>query len=122
MAEAQTLAQRVVLVNRGVIVADGSPDDVAALTGVQTVKLNIDAPLSDLTAPPCVREASIDPADGRVRLLSTAPEDTLRVLFAAGRQVRDLTVTDVDLESAFVSLVHADTPAAAAPSTIEEKK
>ena len=122
MAEAQTLAQRVVLVNRGVIVADGSPADVAALTGVQTVKLTTDASLSDLSVLPSVREASIDPADGRIRLLTTAPEETLRVLFATGRLVRDLTVTDVDLESAFVSLVHADNPTAVTPSSLQEKK
>jgi ABC-2 type transport system ATP-binding protein len=93
MAEAQTLAQRVVLVNRGAIVADGTPGEVAALTGVQTM-----------------------------RLLSTAPEEALRVLFATGRQVRNLTVADADLESAFVALVHADTHAAASTSTVQEQK
>jgi ABC-2 type transport system ATP-binding protein len=122
MAEAQTLAQRVVLVNRGAIVADGTPGEVAALTGVQTMRLSTDAPLSDLAALPSVREASVDPSDGRVRLLSTAPEEALRVLFATGRQVRNLTVADADLESAFVALVHADTHAAASTSTVQEQK
>jgi hypothetical protein len=44
------------------------------------------------------------------------------VLFATGRQVRNLTVADADLESAFVALVHADTHAAASTSTVQEQK
>ena len=106
MTEAQQLAGRVVLVHRGRIVADGTPAEVAS-AAVQTIRLRTGTPPSDLTELPGVHGVDREP-DGRLLVRTNAPEEVLRALFAAGTDISDLTVSDIDLEAAFLHLVGQD--------------
>ena len=103
LREAQTVADRVVVLHHGRKIADASTQEIVRRVGVSKVHLTTDAPATWVANFPGVTEVSALP-DKPLELLSADPEGLLGALFAAGHQVRDLTVTDADLESAFVAL------------------
>lgn len=119
LAEADQLADRIVLINHGTIIADGPPAHIKSTVAARQVRLRTDAPLAmlhELPAVASVTPINDDSADDNVLTIATnAPEDVLRALFAGGYDVQDLTVTDADLESAFVHLT--GTPTAVSPTT-----
>ena len=110
MTEAQTLAERVVLINRGRVVADGTPAQIAA-QALRTIRLRTSASPDGLARLPQVRDVRPEP-DGRLVIRTAAPEEVLRALFATGADVAELSVSDTDLEAAFLHLVDQPTPAA----------
>ena len=116
LAEADALADRVVVISHGHFVADGTPEEIKATVAARTVRLVTDAPAAALAAVPGVRRVEVaagesDDTEHPVLVVqTTAPEDLLARLFAEGRRVEQLSVTDTDLETAFIHLV--GTPAA----------
>ncbi|MGD0862316.1 MAG: ABC transporter ATP-binding protein [Candidatus Limnocylindrales bacterium] len=118
MDEADQLARRVVVIDRGRLVADDTPAAIKARVAGKRVSFRSLDPL-DAAAfaglPVCglvldgERPAGAEdeaPGDsGRlVRFLSTEPEAALSALFARSVRVRDLEVVGADLEEAFLSL------------------
>ena len=115
MDEVQQLAGRVVLVHRGRIVADDTPAEVASVA-VRTVRLRTDAAPSALAELPGVRAVDTEP-DGRLVVHTNTPEDLLGALFRGGSAISDLTVSDFDLEAAFLHLVGEGPPGTTAHPT-----
>lgn len=116
LAEADEFAERVVVINAGRIIADGTPHEVKQLVPGRTVEVTTDAPDTELLALPGVRglehvipgeRAHLPGTTRPVRLQVVSPEDTLRALFHSGRTVTDLTVTEASLEDVFVHLTTA---------------
>ena len=103
LREAQEVADRVVVLHHGRKIADGSTAEVVARVAVRRVRLRTDQEPAGLANQPGVRSVSAMP-DGRLELLVSDPETLLEGLFRRGHQVTELTVTDADLESAFVAL------------------
>jgi ABC-2 type transport system ATP-binding protein len=112
MDEAATLCDRVGVVDRGRLIALGTPADLIASLGaahVVEVRLADGAaapPVSVVDSLPGVREARVSP--GLVTLGSSAIHETipavLRALAEAGSAVRDLTTHSATLEDVFVAL------------------
>ncbi|MFC6706011.1 ATP-binding cassette domain-containing protein [Flexivirga alba] len=107
LREAQEVADRVVVLHHGRKIADASTQEIVRRVGVSKVHLTTDASVVWIANFPGVTEVSVL-RDRRIELLSADPEGLLGALFAAGHQVRDLTVTDADLESAFLTLTQED--------------
>jgi ABC-2 type transport system ATP-binding protein len=109
LEEADALADRVVVVNRGEVVASGTPDEIKARVGGKRVRFRAPglerAALSGL---PGVQTVSLvaDAAD----LYTLEPERVLRELFNRGVAVSDLTVAGAGLEEAFVSITRLAAP------------
>ena len=107
LEEADELAQRIVVIDRGVVIADASPGEIKSRVAGKRVVFVSDHTLTegDLAGLP-YRSLEIDGA--RVRMLSNSPEDLLRELFRRGIEVRELEVAGADLEEAFLtlSLIH----------------
>jgi len=105
LEEADELAQRIIVVDRGVVVADATPDEIKARVVGKRVSFATAQPLSeaDLRGLPYSR---LDLNGDRVRLFSNAPEAVLRDLFNRGVEIRDLTVVGADLEEAFIAITH----------------
>lgn len=103
LREAQQVADRVVVLHHGRKIADAPTQDVVRRVGVSTVQLTTDASPLWLANLPGVAQVS-PMLDGRTELLVVDAADLLRALFTAGHDVRDLTVGDADLESAFLTL------------------
>jgi ABC-2 type transport system ATP-binding protein len=103
LEEADQLAERIVVVHRGRVVADAAPDAIKARVAAKRVTFRCAAGLaSGALAGLPVRHAEV--ADGRVRLLSSEPEAVLRALFGQGLEISDLEVEGASLEEAVVSL------------------
>ncbi len=113
MDEADALADRIVVINAGRIVADGSPAHIKSLVAARQVQLTSDIPLACLRDNPRVRSVDSSPAvtgDPNLHHLTIHTADAeglLAEIFAGGYVVTHLTVSDTDLESAFVHLTQA---------------
>lgn len=103
MDEADDLAERVVVIDHGTIVADDSPAAIKARVPGRRVSFRSDPALgaADLAGLP-VDGLTVD--RGIVRFLSNEPEIVLGALFARGVHPLDLEVVGADLEEAFLSL------------------
>jgi len=102
LEEADALADRILVMAQGRIIADGSPADIKALAGGKIIELRTDAPDDQLRALPGVEGTAR--VGERMRLTTTNAEGTLRALFANGCSVEDISVERAGLEAAFLGL------------------
>ncbi|HEY7252368.1 MAG TPA: ABC transporter ATP-binding protein [Methylomirabilota bacterium] len=103
LREAEELAGRIVVIDRGTVIADASPRELKARVPGKKITVIAGRPLSraDLDGLP----ASVMSLDGdRASLLSNEPVAVLRELFRRGVDVVDLEVSGADLEEAFLAL------------------
>ncbi|MFE0873400.1 ABC transporter ATP-binding protein [Streptomyces smyrnaeus] len=107
LEEADEVADRVLVLHRGRLLADGSAARIKAMAGVRRVGFTLDA------VPDGVREAQLralpgvaelDLAGATVRLRCTDADATVHALYALGLHPRGLEVTGLGLEEAFVTL------------------
>jgi ABC-2 type transport system ATP-binding protein len=107
LEEADQLAKRVVVIDRGLVIADASPDEIKSRVAGKRMRFAA-AGLTekDLEGLP-VTTSTIE--DHSVQLLTNQPETVLRELFRRGVEITDLEVSGADLEEAFISLTrHGD--------------
>ena len=102
LEEADQLAKRVIVIDRGEVIADATPDEIKSKVAGKRVRfLATGLTDKDLDGLP-VSATSIE---GRtVQLLTNQPELVLRELFRRGLEISDLEVSGADLEDAFVAL------------------
>jgi ABC-2 type transport system ATP-binding protein len=113
LEEADELAERVIVIDRGLVIADASPREIKSRGAGKRVTFTSDHPLqeSELEGLP---HSSLEIDGSRVRMLSNQPELVLQEVFRRGLAVRDLEVVGADLEEAFVTLTSRQ-PGPAAP-------
>ena len=105
LEEADRLAERIVVIDRGQIVADAAPDVIKARVAAKRVTFRCPAGPDDLAgALTGLPVSHAEVVDGRVRLLSSEPEAVLRALFGHGLEISELEVGGASLEEAVVSL------------------
>jgi ABC-2 type transport system ATP-binding protein len=102
LEEADALADRVVVLNRGRIIADGTPAEIKQRTAGRRVRCRTVLGLEALRALPGVQAARSDQA--RVELLTSRAEEAVRVLLERDPGLTDLEVTGAGLEDAFLTL------------------
>jgi ABC-2 type transport system ATP-binding protein len=107
LEEADAIADRIVVIHQGQIIKDGSPHDIKRLVAAKTVKLKTDVWLEQAQSFPAVERATQD--NGYLTIYSNEPEKFISELIRKGHTMTDLTVTDTDLEAAFVSLTQKQT-------------
>jgi ABC-2 type transport system ATP-binding protein len=101
LEEADQLARRVIVIDRGRIIADSTPAEIKSrvagkrITFTTTQQLPEGLPLTGLRV-----------EGTRVRLLTNEPESVLRELFSRGIEMQQLEVSGADLEEAFVAMTH----------------
>jgi ABC-2 type transport system ATP-binding protein len=101
LEEADQLAKRVIVIDRGVVIADASPQEIKSRVAGKRVRFAASLTEKDLDGLP-VSASTIQ--DHRVQLLTNQPEAVLRELFRRGVEISDLEVAGADLEDAFISL------------------
>jgi ABC-2 type transport system ATP-binding protein len=103
LAEADALADRVVVMDSGRIVADDTPAAIRARAGGAVIRCRtaVSAPRAAIF--PGVREVATDGAD--LRLITTDAAATVRRLLDADPALADLRVHDAALEDAIASLL-----------------
>jgi ABC-2 type transport system ATP-binding protein len=104
LEEADAVADRVLMIARGRLVADGSPDQVKAVaSGRSVVSFAADGTAVDvLHRLPGVEE--VETGRGRLTLHTSDPDATVRALFERLPAVEDLKITRVGMEEAFLQL------------------
>jgi ABC-2 type transport system ATP-binding protein len=103
LREAEEMARRIVVIDRGAVIADASPQELKAQVPGKKITLIGGRPFAeeDLHGLP----AQVLSVNGdRASLLSNEPATVLRELFRRGVDVTDLEVTGADLEEAFLAL------------------
>ena len=105
LEEADQLARRIIVIDRGHVIADASPADIKARVAAKHVMFTSDRQVtaSELEGLP-LTGTQID--DHRVRLLTNEPETVVRELFRRDFAIHDLEVGGADLEEAFVAMTH----------------
>jgi ABC-2 type transport system ATP-binding protein len=103
LEEADELAERIVVIDRGVVIVDAAPREIKSRVAGKRVVFTTDHELkeSELAGLP-YSALTID--GNRARMLSNEPEALLREVFRRGLEVRDLEVAGADLEEAFITL------------------
>ena len=108
LEEADSYADRIVLMARGRIVADGPTTEIKATVGLRTIRATLPAaPLAELSQLPGVSTAD-SRGDGVV--LTCADSDrAIRALLERFPAARDIEISGAGLEEAFLALT-ADQP------------
>ncbi|WP_019587153.1 ABC transporter ATP-binding protein [Deinococcus apachensis] len=103
LEEAERTADRVVVMNAGRILADGTPDRLRASIATTRVRFTSDLVLTELRHLPGVEAAEVD-ARGHATLTTRTPEALVTALVQSGTVFTELEVTRASLEDAFMSL------------------
>jgi ABC-2 type transport system ATP-binding protein len=114
LAEAEEVADRVVLLHRGRVMADAPPTQLAQLVPGSLVTVVTDAPAGTIAAWPGVGE--VRPAEGprppggwsRLTVSAADAPSVVVPLVRGGYALAELTVRDADLETAFARLTGLD--------------
>jgi ABC-2 type transport system ATP-binding protein len=106
LEEADAVADRVVVIAGGRLLADGTPDQVKAqAAGRSTISVVADGLSRDLLENlPAVQTVRQD--RGRVTLSTSDPDATIRALLQQAPHVQGLEVTRAGMEEAFLHLTH----------------
>jgi len=102
LEEADALADRVVLLNGGRVVAEGTPDSIKQRAGCALVRCRTALAPEDLSQWPQVQR--VRGVGRRLELATTAPEQLLRALLAADGALTDLEVQRSSLDDAMLQL------------------
>ncbi|MFC0864526.1 ABC transporter ATP-binding protein [Sphaerimonospora cavernae] len=99
--EADERSDRIIVIDRGRLIADGTSDEIKRVVALTTVSVTVAGEAAWLAALPGVRHLEI--RGDRAHLRSADPDATVLALARAGA-VRNLEVAPADLEDAFVAL------------------
>lgn len=109
LEEAEQLADRVLVLQHGQIIAQGSPAQLKALTAYKFIRCRSSLSDEQLSLLPAVQQ--VQRHNDTVLLQSSAVEQTLRALLAQDTSVSALEVQPVALEQAFLHLTQSSTAA-----------
>jgi ABC-2 type transport system ATP-binding protein len=102
MEEAEALADRIIVLDHGRVVADGTQTDIKARFATRTIRCRTQLSHDALGALPGVR--SVAQAGMHLVLQSEAVEQTMRALLDRDATASDLSIADTELEDAFLAL------------------
>jgi len=102
LEEADQLARRVIVIDRGVVIADAPPAEIKSKVAGKRVRFV--APALDEKDLQGLPVSAVTIKDHSVQLLTNQPETVLRELFRRGLQIAELEVSGADLEDAFIAL------------------
>jgi ABC-2 type transport system ATP-binding protein len=111
LEEADALADRIIVLNRGTIVADGAPHQVKALAASRRIRCVTSLGADRVRALPSVQSVRHDGAS--LEILTNDAEEVMRRLFANDPALSGLEVAGAGLEEAFLTLTSTSAEAVA---------
>ncbi len=111
LEEADALADRIVVLDHGRVIAEGSPFEIKALVPGRRIRVQTSTTAAEAAAFPGVQRATSDGA--WLELLTGSAEPALRELMARDPAIANLTVVEPSLEEAFLALTTSPKEAAA---------
>jgi ABC-2 type transport system ATP-binding protein len=115
--EVEENADRVVVLARGRVVADCSPDRLRALTGHAVVSFRLPA---DERPPRLPGDVAVDADTVTVR--TDDPDTVVRLLAASGAPWRDLRISPPSLDDSFLALTGGADPGGGAPAPTDTEE
>jgi ABC-2 type transport system ATP-binding protein len=103
LEEADELAQRVLVIDRGRVIADGSPQEIKSRVAGSKITFTSKVAV-DATALSGLPVSASEVSDHRVTLMTNEPQAVLRELFRRDVDMTNLEVRGADLEEAFLTL------------------
>jgi ABC-2 type transport system ATP-binding protein len=105
LAEADALADRVVVIDRGEIVAEGTPQQIKAGTAGKRIRCTTS--LGDAAIKSLIGVASVARQGTTVEIVTASGDATVRALLALDPDLRDLEISSTGLEDAFLELTQS---------------
>ena len=102
LEEADALADRIVVIDRGRIVAEGSPAEIKAHAAGKRIRVRTRLTLDEVRALPRVTSASN--GGGTIEITTTSSDEVLRDLLARDASLADIEITTAGLEDAFLAM------------------
>lgn len=109
LEEADAIADRVLVLHRGRLIADGTAAEIKAKTGVRRISFDLEGGRIDeqaLRALPFLTTLTV--SGSTVRIQSADADATVHALYGLGLFPRNLEVAGLGLEQAFVALTEAE--------------
>jgi ABC-2 type transport system ATP-binding protein len=106
LEEADALASRIVVVNKGQIISEGTPSQVKSRVSGRRIRCVTTIGLDELRALPSVIDVQQDRE--AVTVMASEAESVVRAMLMRDDQLRDLEVSSAALEDAFLELTRAD--------------
>ncbi|MEO7102173.1 MAG: ABC transporter ATP-binding protein [Gemmatimonadaceae bacterium] len=105
LEEADALADRIVVIDHGSVIADGSPAQIKQRVSGRRIRCTTRLSEADLRAIPGVTEVRYD--NGNAELVVTTAESVTRELLWNDETLSDLEVSGIQLEEAFLALTNS---------------
>ncbi|HEY4575932.1 MAG TPA: ABC transporter ATP-binding protein, partial [Thermoanaerobaculia bacterium] len=107
LEEADALADRIVMIGRGQVIAEGTPAEIKARVAGRKIRCRTALPLAEVAALPGVRDAR---REGELtELFAAEAERAVFELLRRDPQLSALEVRGADLEEAFLTLTRSET-------------
>ncbi len=108
--EAASVADRVVVVDRGRVVAEGTPDELRRTLPDRRISVKTNLPVSVIRALDSVE--AVELRDGRTVIATTDSEQVIRTLLDLDPEANDLTVATASLEEVLIAMTNHEEVAA----------
>ncbi|WP_254409170.1 ABC transporter ATP-binding protein [Streptomyces sp. AC495_CC817] len=109
LEEADAIADRVLVLHRGRLLADGTAAEIKARAGARSVSFDLpDGPPDEARLRSLPFLTTLDVSGRTVRIQSTDADATVHALYGLGLHPRNLEVTGLGLEQAFVAITAAE--------------
>ncbi|GCB46147.1 ABC transporter ATP-binding protein [Streptomyces sp. NL15-2K] len=109
LEEADAIADRVLVLHRGRLLADGTAAEIKAKAGARRISFDLrDGPIDEAPLRALPFLTTIDISGQTVRIQSTDADATVHALYGLGVYPRNLEVAGLGLEQAFVAITAAE--------------
>ncbi|MFI9439506.1 MULTISPECIES: ABC transporter ATP-binding protein [Streptomyces] len=108
LEEADAIADRVLVLHRGRLLADGTAAEIKAKAGARRVSFDLEGPIDEAPLRALPFLTSVDISGHTIRIQSTDADATVHALYGLGVFPRNLEVAGLGLEQAFVAITAAE--------------
>lgn len=103
LEEVDALASRVIVLNQGTVVAQGTPAEIKARTAQRKIRCSTRLALNEIWAIPQISD--VVARDAKVEILTSTVEPVLRELFSRDPDLGSLDISNSSLEEAFLHIL-----------------
>ena len=108
LEEADAIADRVLVLHRGRLLADGTAAEIKAKAGARRISFDLEGTIDEAPLRQLPFLTGIDISGHTVRIQSTDADATVHALYGLGVYPRNLEVAGLGLEQAFVAITAAE--------------
>ncbi|MFF9278864.1 ABC transporter ATP-binding protein [Streptomyces griseosporeus] len=108
LEEADAVADRVLVLHRGRLLADGTAAEIKAKAGARRISFDLEGAIDETALRALPFLTAIDVSGPTVRIQSSDADATVHALYGLGLYPRNLEVAGLGLEQAFVAITAAE--------------